>query len=96
MAKYLVCGMTVRAPFFYSLFVFYPLFVYHSNFQASGLAERGYQRRTAFCLLTYESIDTRRRISQVPGPYRHYEIIKKGRRCLRLFGELEDDLWPTK
>jgi predicted transcriptional regulator len=27
-------------------------------------------------------------------PYGYYEITKKGRRCLRLFGELEDDLRP--
>lgn len=28
-------------------------------------------------------------------PFSYYEITKKGRRCLQLFGELEDDLRPV-
>jgi len=28
-------------------------------------------------------------------PYRYYELTKKGRRCLQLFSELEDDLRPV-
>lgn len=28
-------------------------------------------------------------------PYRYYELTKKGRRCLQLFKELEDDLRPV-
>jgi predicted transcriptional regulator len=28
-------------------------------------------------------------------PFSYYEITKKGRRCLQLFGELEDDLKPV-
>ncbi len=28
-------------------------------------------------------------------PYRYYELTKKGRRCLQLFNELEDDLRPV-
>jgi predicted transcriptional regulator len=27
-------------------------------------------------------------------PYSYYEITKKGRRCLQIFSELEDDLGP--
>ena len=28
-------------------------------------------------------------------PYSFYEITKRGRRCLQLFGEIEDDLRPV-
>ncbi|MPZ06002.1 MAG: hypothetical protein GEU26_06210 [Nitrososphaeraceae archaeon] len=28
-------------------------------------------------------------------PFAYYEITRKGRRCLQLFGELEDDLRPS-
>ena len=38
--------------------------------------------------------DLLRQISDDLGPYSHYEITRKGERCLRLFAEIEDDLRP--